>query len=387
MVQGRYRGLNIATLIILNLFFMERLFADSFIERMVMQATDAAGDHLFLVNPATALPGALKGEVLIDKGTYNNRFKQTSNNGQVEQQQTESTNDYLAVAMMTNVGAGLGLGIDHQRNFHETTSKEQDGDRDHIETRSSQISTARAVVELTETLKAGILIRFMEVEYNLIGSFNVGTNTTTNYKGSLFGSGGGLHLNLNNFCAGAAYIPPLKGKTEVFAEEKILTQPGIAEIAVAFGPEKWIGGFSYRRWIHKEDDRHAGTTLNDNNQSEVSLFGLDVEQTTIFPLNQLQIGMIYKISQKTRLNFSLSRDTVEFNFDPVVNLPGDNTEEKETYTYNKAIAVIVLNNDRFDVQFGVHYQPKDHEFTNDNGAKVSFSGSRRDFFAGVGGSL
>jgi hypothetical protein len=365
-------------------FRVDVLEATNYLENVLSHGADAGGQHLFLINPATVTTEKIKAEAAVSRGIHANSLKMRRNNGQIEEQESNFTETSYGIGMISNLGSGLSLGINHQRHFQKSRSKEQGASSERVETFGGQLSSARAVIELTDVLKAGATVRYLRLDAGVLGSFDSNPSASTHYEGGLLGSGGGLHLDWNKIKAGLAYLPPLRGKAEIYGEEKILSEPGITEFTGGYQFNQWLGGFAYRRWLYKSDDRYDGTTLNDANQTSINLFGLNVDNTTIFPKSQIQLGCVYEVSPKLLVNGSIARDSVEFNFNPSVSLPGEDNGN-HIYSYHRLTGGLSLNNERFQAMAGAHYQLREHEFSGNNNATIDYYSTRRYFYIGVGG--
>jgi hypothetical protein len=166
----------------------------------------------------------------------------------------------------------------------------------------------------------------------------------------------------------------------------IITDPGISEGTAALMSGKYRFGLAVRRAIYKRDDRTDGTTVNNDDQTKINLFGLDPEKTTVFFLDEIQLGVDYKVSEKTTGRVSVGKDTVEFNFDPGTTLPGSN-ENSERYGYYKISGTLSMKTARFVLNVGANFNRRDHEFTRGNDNKVHYTSDGRDFYAQVGTSI
>jgi hypothetical protein len=351
------------------------------VERKFAQGTDASAHHLFLLNPATVMSAGLETDVLIGRGTYATSFE-SDRSANLNEVKSDGQDDVLAAGLLMDVGAGLSIGINHLRSFHRSATTDSNVQTPREEGRAGQLTMARAVVEISQNLRLGITVRHFQVEENVLGAIYVQPTNNTVYRGTLFGTGGGLHLSLGDFCFGLAYHPPLKGKTEIYGEEKIITDPGISEGTAALTRGAMTFGLSVRRNIYKHDDRIDGTTLNDNNQTEINLFGLDPEETTIFFLDHYQAGFDLKISDKTTSRISIAKETVEFNFALQNDLPGENPQSQR-YSYYKISGGILLKASRFVLNLGANFALKDHEFDRGNDNHYHYQSQGRDLFAMV----
>lgn len=310
---------------LLSLFFSDCfLKAGPLPETGFLLGTDALNPHPFMLNPAAYLPETAEASFLFLRSQYGNTLI-TNRNGNISQQENDSSDSFLALSMHANAGSGLGIGIDYQMYEQEEQNQlSSRGNTRFTEAYSSRYTAARAVVDITEKVILGFMIRFLDAEQELVGNFFINPSSLTRFKSSLFGTGGGIRINMDKFQAGGAYLPPMKGRAEIYTEEKIITLPGIAELSAAYQTGSYGLGAAVRRWLYKQDDRPEGTTLNDENQSQVNLLGLNADHNYLFLREQQQAGIDYKLKNGSLLKLSLSRFSAEFNDNPDRDLPGEN---------------------------------------------------------------
>jgi hypothetical protein len=349
------------------------------LERKFAQGTDASAHHLFLINPSTVMSKGLEIDGLVGRGTYTSSLE-SDRNGNINEIKSDGQDDILGAGILADCGAGLSLGVNHLRSFHRSSSKDSNARTPKEEGRAGQMTMARAVVEITDKLHLGIAVRQYQLEENVIGNMNVQASSNTVYRGSMFGTGGGLNLLLGSVNLAVAYHAPLKGKADISGEEKIITDPGISEAAIAFAHGTMVFGLAIRRNVYKHDDRVDGSTVNDNRNTRIDLFGLDPEETTIFFLDHYQAGFDMKISDKTTTRFSIAKENVEFNFDRQNALPGDNANSQR-YGFYKLTGGILLQASRFLLNLGANFSTKDHKFSRGNGNDFHYKSQGRDLFA------
>lgn len=379
------------TLLILFLtdvmFFNARWFISSasgqpLIESELSMATDSLGPHPFLINPATYRPSTLEAAFCFLRRQYGNTLKQTIN-GNIREQENDSNQSYLALALTADVGSGLGVGFSHQIINQEEKNKMADrGLTEFIESYEARYSSARAVVEITERVSLGFMMRFLDAEQKLVGNFFVGPDEITSFKPSLFGTGGGFHINMDQFQAGGAYLPPMKGNAEIYSEEKIITSPGMMELSAAFSNQKYGVGIALRRWLYKQDDRPAGTTLDDGNQTPVNLLGLNADHNFLFPRDQQQIGVDYQISNTSTVKFSLAQNSSEFNPSPDEQLPGEN-ESNKVIKYLVASLILGINHKNMTFLIGLTKSLNKKISFEERNRSTDYDGRKQDVLAGI----
>ena len=248
------------------------------------------------------------------------------------------------------------------------------------ETLAGQFTSLWSAIELTEQIKAGFKLRFIETQHNIVGNFFINPNNKTTFKSSLFSTGAGIHGNFNRLAVGLYFQQAAKGKAVILGEERIVTQPGLVDIHAAITGNKVNSGIMYRRYLFKDEELSEGTTINDEDQSEISLLGMDPEWNTLFMTSQIGIGAEVTAQEKTQIYLGLNRIESEFNFDLQNSLPGNN-ENNEKFTYLKLTGAIILNNPQFNLFGGMSLSSgKNHSFSLSNNTKYTFQSSERLIF-------
>ena len=359
-------------------FIPNFIFAQSFIEDSVSSGTQALGEHLFVLNPSAHLPAQMEIDLFFTNGFTSNKFE--SGNTNIENQ---STLNKIGMSIGFDLGGGLGLGLSHQLVKSEEKNVNTSAGRDEfVETFNGQYSTVKAVVELSESITAGFMMRFLESEVSLVGSFNTNPGSITTFKPSLFGSGGGLSAKINKLRVGAAYLPAMKGKTEIYSEEKIITEPGRVLFSAALQAKQFNAGLVVKRWIYKQDDRALGTSLDDANQTQIGLYGLNVDRSLIFALEQKQLGVDYFLSTASTLKVSLSQMTADVNADSVNFLPGENSDNPKL-SYYVLQALWVIDSKKLRFMGGISKSFQKSVSYGEGGGQSSYEGDWQELIAGV----
>lgn len=352
--------------------------AQSFLEDSVESGTQGLGPHLFILNPSAHLPTEMEVDLFFTNGFTSNKF--TSGNTSIENQ---SSLNKIGMAVGFDLGGGLGLGLSHQLiKSEENNVNLNNRGTQFVETFNGQYSTVKAIVELSEHITAGFMMRFLDSELSIVGSFGTSPGSITTFKPSLFGSGGGLSAAINNLNLGAAYLPAMKGKTEVYSEEKIITEPGRVLLTAALKAQKFNAGLVVKRWIYKQDDRALGTSLDDANQTQIDLFGLNVDRNMIFPLEQQKLGVDYFISATSTMKVSLAQITEEVNNDLVNFLPGENSNNPEL-SYYVVQAMLAVDNDKLKFMAGITKSFQKSVSYGSGGGASSYEGDWQELIAGV----
>ncbi|NRA46857.1 MAG: hypothetical protein HRU09_18060 [Oligoflexales bacterium] len=353
-------------------------FAQSFIEDSISSGTEGLGNHLFVLNPSAHLPSQMEVDLFFTNGFTSNKFE--SGNTNIENQ---SSLNKIGMAIGFDLGGGLGLGLSHQLIKSEEKNVNTNAGRDEfVETFNGQYSTVKAIVELSEHITAGFMMRFLDSEISLVGSFNTNPGSVTNFKPSLFGSGGGLNATINRLHLGAAYLPAMKGKTEIYSEEKIITEPGRVFFSIALQAKQFNAGLVIKRWIYKQDDRALGTSLDDANQTQIDLFGLNVDRNLIFAQEQRKLGMDYFLSSASKIKISLSQFTADINDDPVNFLPGENPDSPKL-SYYVVQAILAIDNKKLTLMGGLTKSFQKTASYGTGGGKTSYEGDWQELIAGI----
>lgn len=360
------------------------IYSQDLMESRLNLATDAFGPHPFLLNPSSFRADELEIFLFNNRGFHEIEYIETDGSGNEQAgTNTKSSGNNTGIALGINMGSGLNINLIHQMiKSEEATSDRRRSSSEFIETYTSRLSVIAAVVELFENLSLGLQMRFLDAEVDLVGNLNVNPRNITSFRPSLLGSGGGLELKLNNLIISAAYVPPLKGKAEIYSEERIITRPGFAEFSGALDKKKFRLGLSFRRWLYKKDGKSAGTTLDDANQSSVNLYGLNVERNLLFPLTESQIGFDYPLTAESDLRGSISRISTEINPDIGDSLPGENVKNTR-FSYHQIQVHFIIRNNNLAL-FIALAKSLDRSHKN---ARLSYSGDYQGVTLGVKATL
>lgn len=280
---------------------------------LTMMPTDGAASHLFLSNPATHMPSAST-----EAGLLAARTKRTSMIEHVDdggdKVETASQFETLAAAFMADAGAGMGVGVSHAAEFREWATDFADrGGADRTETTRFDQTSARAVIELMEGLNAGFSARFLRRQVSILGDDSLGPAEATSYKVSFFGYSAGMAWNFGRGGFGYAYEPPLHGKARVEGEDRIVVEPGRIELDAFYkANDQCTVGLLARRALNEVDDLAAGTTADDD-QTRISLYGLDPDQYVI-PDRTVMLGLDWKAAPAVWLRFAAGEERATFNF-------------------------------------------------------------------------
>lgn len=356
----------------------------------VDQGVDVFGVHNFHLNPASYRLDPFSVQLSLFRTRSSSTYKQAQGNNNF-QQNSQRMENYLAAGVMADAGGGLWFGANIEQLKSETKSSRSDINNQQIpESSDSRLSSGKAVVELTEMVSVGFSLRFLEVERSLVGAFGVNPlNAITTFKTTLFGSGGGLLINnQNKFVLAANYFPAMKGKSDILGEEKIIIEPGNSDVGVGFTLKDEIkAGFIYRRWLYKKDDRVEGTTLNNNNQTRVNLYGLDIEQTNIFPTSVMILGISYPIDKNLKALASIARENLVFIESVSQNLPGENDDDPKA-ARNIYKILLLIQRAKINFMAGLNFVRGTVDFSSTSRAIArSLEVNRQDVWLSIGSTL
>lgn len=362
------------------------LLAETFMEQLINHGTDSSANHLFIENPSVYFPQNMEMNIFIHQRASNSTVK-TTNFDDIDVQKNNSKEKNIGLGLGLDMGSGLGITVVHQiLESVEINTHSDRGTREFIETFKSHYSSLKVAVELTESLSAGFRLGFLNQHNEILGSFRLNPGSFTNFSTSMIGTGGGLNFSRGHFHIGGTYLPSMKGKSEILSEEKIVTSPGKAELAMSLERGNYSFGASMKRWIYKFDDRALGTTLNDDNQTRISLFGLNVSDQSLYHLDQKKIGLNYTLDSQTLLKGSLSKLTVELNQNLEQNLPGENSRAR-TFFYYFFQSILEYKKGKLIFTLGLNKSLlKEHAFEIGT-RKIEFEDSFYDIIGGVYANL
>ncbi len=361
------------------------------IEDYLQYPTDGAATHLFLLNPANLQAGKSQAGGILLRHSRVTKLDQSETGGEV----IESTvnDDFLAASAIGDLGAGALIGISHQTQFHKVETDLPERNRDpKIETSKIQHSQVKINVELTDMFHAGIAIRYLYRDVALYGDPFLRSGMITRYRTTLVGYGAGLAFKMKDRGGLAyAYFPPLRGKTDVDGEERIVVERGqiVADGHYRVKKQIVVGG-SYKRWINELDELADGTTASDD-QTEISLFGLDPEQY-VLPRQLLMLGGDYELTKQAAVRVAVGQETAEFNFRDLarynrINVRQDNDHKNEVVKTNRIRASLRFLNQGVQIDGGAGYFTRAHGFPDAMLRGAQYEATGREIFATVSAKM
>lgn len=208
-----------------------------------------------------------------------NRFRQdaqaqTLNQSQVTSQQSAKDNtESIGVGVTSKSGARDGLGLVYARRFRETQSSDLDANREQRETWRDDLVKLRGAVAVSSIATVGIDFRMLRQEANVQGSFF--SREGTSILSTVNGLGVGFSLHDDKVEGFGGFQWPMRGKGKIIGEEKIIIEPGRAELGFDSKISNDMGfGLLYRRWIYERDDRSKPTTLSSDQDRTIDVRGL-----------------------------------------------------------------------------------------------------------------
>jgi hypothetical protein len=257
------------------------------------------------------------------------------------------------------------------------------------ETVDTQHTKVRLLVELTDDFEVGIALRYLYREHAIFGNPFMRPGEATRYKTTMVGYGSGAVYRFKQAAIGYTYFPPLRGKTEVAGEERIVVEQGQIALDGYYQIKNNLKvGLLAKRWINEVDDLASGTTADDD-QTNISLYGLDPDQY-LFKRQLFLLGCDYEFSKAATLRASLGQEQSEFNmgdlmvYDRLSVRPRGNG--KDQLKYNRLRAMVRFAQGNAEVDAGIGLSTRNHEFpSNWNGGK--YESTEQELFVSLGMKL
>jgi hypothetical protein len=342
-------------------------------------AIDAAGPHLFTGNPAVVPTKGTTVGTMAHRDTKESEMKFDRDGG--ETRRTNRKDDMFGLAALADMGAGAALGVNVTQTWAELNSSSTNGNARPRELFATQTLAGRLLIDLTPDVRAGLFMRHQSQEARVTGNFN--TEESIVYKGSLMGYSAGLAAQVNSqFGLAAQWTPPMRGKSNIIGEERLLSEPGLAGLAVQGGPDDRRWGAYWHRWIHKRDDRADNTSTGGANNRPIVLSGMDFD-SFLFPVWQLGLGGDMSVRPNLALGLTLVREQGEFIFN-ADQVPGDNPDGQRV-SFWRVRSTIRLTNGKVNVTAGLGLWQREASLS---GAQAgSWRGSGREVSIGVAGTM
>jgi len=355
-------------------------------ESYVRFPTDAYNPGLFLLNPGAQRPDKVKAGALLVRQTRTTDLDQSSTQG--DKLTSEFKAESVVFGALLDLGAGAGVGLFHENQYQSvvtTTSATRRGEKEEIQ--RQQHSQVRLAVELTDEIRAGMAVRYLYQDHVIYGDLFLQNGMTTRYKTSLIGYGSGAAYVGKLGGAAYTYFPPLRGKAKIQGEEKIIVESGEVSLEAFLAPGQGLTlGVSGKKWLNELDDRAFGTTASDD-QTNISLYGLDVEQFVV-PFQLMTLGVDYELNKSATVRVSAAQEKAEFNFIDKARFQRLDVRQQESERHDEMKTTKLRAGIRFgakgiDGQAGVGVFSRAHNLSQDH----KYEASGRELFATIGVQL
>lgn len=322
------------------------------VEDWIATGTDALGYHLFLNNPAISYDSANYISILALRGSRTESVVGSPDGG-AQNISYRSRLESLGAGVLLPMG-GAAAGFHILDGKEELTASSDVFNRNLVEVKKHRDLAMRFVVQLTGSLRAAFLYQLRNIDYSVYGSFSLGVDDVTRYKGRLSGYRLGLLYEHSNFNLGLYTAPPLRGKSQVSGEEKILTEPGSAGADISIdGKNGMHFGFGLTRWYYKLDDRVALST-SPQDQRNMSLNGLALRQY-LRKTDEFRLGASYEFRDNTSLALHLGHGKAVFLFDDDA-VPGDRPQRETGVSLRQYILSLQFDKGQFAIDFSYYIE-------------------------------
>lgn len=305
--------------------------------------------------------------------------------------QAQTIEDHVGAAIMADLGAGAAVGLSHQSMYRKTTISQQNSINSSIvELLKESQSALRIVIEFIERLNVGMTVRYLFQDYQIVGAQSASQTLATFYRVGFIGYGAGIAYDAGSYGISYAYTPPLRGKTTIMGEEYIVVERGRIILDAYTSITHKLGlSLLLKRWINELDDRAEGTTASNDN-TEVSLLGLDPDQY-LWTKQLLMAGVDVGLSPKTSVRFGLGREEAELNFSDyrpriLRTNQGLPTENDPQLKYYRVRAAIRFSDAGLELGAGGGFFKREHEFSEDV-SLTKYKSIGRELFATIGMKL
>ena len=350
-----------------------------------LQGTDAAGEHVFLVNPATYLPKAFA--LGLAESHQNQTIDVVDTRDNVETKINNSgTRNNHGVGFMLTPGAGLGLGLNFSNQSEEVFSTNDQSFWRQVAQKESRLRrelSGKLALEFTPNFRVGVLFRYQVLKGSVLGSFGAQPDERSTYNGSLYGGGVGFSFMAGTGAVGAAYLSPLRGKVKVQGETKVTTDPGLLLANGSFDLAKnFRAGLYWAKWMHEKDELAQPTTSpNKIRKTQISLLGVN-RDANLYRTQALGLGFDGKFTDKFGARATVSREQSEFVTNPD-KLPGETDNKSNLVTYYRVRSGFFLQTAGFGAQLGADYSGRKHIRTPSDTQTIQYKSEELGYFATV----
>lgn len=362
----------------------EKAFAAP-LENGLLLATDAAGSHLFLMNPGTSLPKDFTFGLAQLNSTATPSFIRNPDGTETK---TRTRMNAQGIAILAPFGSGLAAGLGAEFSRQEARSTNSNSNYRILPVEEQKIRrtlTGRVVFEFTPAFQVGAQFRYQSVNADLLGSFSADPADRTSYKGALFGGGAGGVYRMGSGALALSYFTPLRGKVTVTGESKVTSEPGMILVQAHLESSKALRfGVSYATWTYEKDElTKISTSPSLIRRTNIFLYGVSPE-ASLYTTKSLGLGAESKWGEALIGRISLFRDTLEF----VVpeGIPGavaQGSTSSRVFTGYHARSALALAQGPFETSFGVSYAQRKNTRAGDNGTSEDYKGEDLGTFATV----
>ncbi len=319
-------------------------------------ATDIMDPSSFGFNPAAINKGSTYVAAYTDHRSGENSLlvKDTE-----DQRNSKTSATVIALGLIGDMSGGLTLGLCAQdwqmgdSSFVGTSSKSPID-----ESFNTSILDFKAAFDLSPIFRMGLAMHGVRIANRLVGAYYLDTDDSGNYTAFntfMFGPAIGIIANTGPNRFALAYQLPLRGNTVIRDEEKIISQPGMAEAAFTATFQPWTIGAGARKFFYKRDDRSAGTTIAGKDSASIDLFGLNVDRNTLFLASQIFAGIDFNAGSRWILKTTVTQNYIDYT-DYDKRIP---VSEFTDYSYYRYQMSIVIPKQDVSLALGAAYtQPK-----------------------------
>ena len=280
------------------------------------------GNHIFHYNPASNKTD--KGIVSVFQGSSSCKATAKGVSGQREEVlRFDCFWKTQAAGILVPIdGAAFGIKTIQMVQDHTTLFQEN---RSYKEKFGSKDWEFHFLVDLTDLIRAGFVYRYTSIDETIYGGYFIDSQDFTRVKGTMTGYRLGFSYTSRFFEVGVYNGSSLRGKSEIYGEQKILSDPGRYGASLHLGHARTLGFGLFTETIsYKKNDR-ASLSTSPMDQRKISLRGLNLMRF-FYPLQRsgLQIstllrpgltGVLGVTAEEGKMNFSES-------------LPQNNDEQK-----------------------------------------------------------
>lgn len=350
-------------IIVLMLVFSPSLAIAQDIDDTHRLATDGAAEHLFLGNPASRKFSSLRGGSLVSSRQRETELDQTFTSG--DKIKNKVSSESIHFGTLVDLGAGAGFGVSNQTNYKEIITTSSSDTTERRELIKTTTTTGSVAIELTEELTVAFAIRGYYKEWSVFGAPFMDEGRQTKYVMPTAAPGHGVDYKLNDFGASWAIFYPLRGKSTIQGEEFLIVESGEVFIDGFYEINSQLRlGIGSTRWIHETDERSTGTTADDD-QTNISLYGMDLDQY-VNPEQRFEVAFDYQATNQIQLRGAVSQQTDSFHFNELERFNGldarQGDDDHEFMVYNRLKVMMKYSSNNLQVHLGVSRYSKKHTF-------------------------